>query len=261
MDRPLYNQLVSYYEIVEGRDWRSEIDLIASILKGHGSKSLVDLGCGTGYHVRALSRLGFEATGIDISKQNIRFARENAGLERGNASFVVGSYYDYHPAENCDAALCLNWSIPVKDSEVKRFLRNTHSLLQTGGLLIFDFERASEIVWDDVGKPITELWDLGGKVIVRVSVGRIVSNVLRSRDFYIVYSKFPESSRPNERSRYQLSRRRADAQLYVDNSYVRFFSMSEIRDFARDSRFRVIGNFVLPRKKYKRNYVVLKKIG
>ena len=33
MNRPLYNQLVTYYELIEGRDWQSEIKLITSILK------------------------------------------------------------------------------------------------------------------------------------------------------------------------------------------------------------------------------------
>ena len=178
MDRPLYNQLVAYYELVEDRDWKSEIRLVASILRDHGCKSLVDLGCGTGYHARALSRLGFVATGIDISKQNIRFAREKAVEENVHPRFVNGSYYDYTPNESYDAALCLNWSIPVRDGEVKRFLDNTYSLLRPGGLLIFDFERVSEIVWSDVGKAFTTSWDLEREVVVRVSVGQMASNVL-----------------------------------------------------------------------------------
>src|SRR5512136_1460445 len=118
MNRPLYNQLVSYYELVESRDWLSEVQLIVSIIKDNRCRSVVDLGCGTGYHARAMTKLGFDTTAIDVSKQNILFARKKAMSERVRPRFLVGSYYDYHPTALFDAALCLNWSIPVKDEEV-----------------------------------------------------------------------------------------------------------------------------------------------
>lgn len=258
MHRPLYNQLVAYYEFVEGRDWQGEIKLITSCLRKHESKSVVDLGCGTGYHVRALAKLGFEAVGIDISKQNIRFARRRTKQEKVHPRFVVGSYYEYRPDEIFDAALCLNWSIPVKHDEVKRFLDNTYSLLRPRGLLIFDYERVSQIVWNDVGKAITESWDLGDKLIVRVSLGQVTSNVLSSRDVYIIYSKSSKLTAPTERSRYQAPKG-AQVQTYVDNSHVRFFSVAEIRDLARKSGFKMIANFMIPRKKYRRHYAVLMK--
>ena len=82
MKRPLYSQLVPYYELIEGRDWHNEIRLITSVLTAHKSESVVDLGCGTGYHVRALTKLGFNVTGVDISKQNIEFARKRAEKEK-----------------------------------------------------------------------------------------------------------------------------------------------------------------------------------
>ena len=257
MHRPLYNQLVPYYEYVEGRDWQGEIRLITSILRKHGSKSVVDLGCGTGYHARALAGLRFEAVGIDISKQNILYARRKAKQEKVHPLFVVGSYYETRPDAIFDAALCLNWSIPVRDDEVKRFLDNTYSLLRPGGLLIFDYERISEIVWSDVGKAITESWDVGGKLIVRVSVGRVVSKVLYSKDVYIIYSKPSSVTAPSEPSRYQA--KGTNLQTYVDSSTVRFFSVAEIREFAEHSGFKMIRDSMIPRKKYRRHYAVLMK--
>ena len=258
MHRPLYNQLVPYYEILEGRDWQSEIRLITSILRNHKSRSVVDLGCGTGYHVRALAKFGFEAVGIDISKQNIQFARTKAQQENVHPRFVVGSYYDYRPDEICDAALCLNWSIPVRDGEVKRFLDNTYSLLRQEGVLIFDYEQVSQIVWGDVGKAITESWDLDGKLLVRISLGQIASNVLSSRDVYIIYSKASRPMAPGEASRYQPAKG-VHVQTYVDSSYVRFFSVREIRQLAQHSGFAIVADFTIPRKKYRRHYAVLMK--
>ena len=258
MNRPLYSQLVTYYELIEGRDWRKEINLLKSILRDHQCKSSVDLGCGTGFHARALTKQGIEMTGIDISTQNVIFARRKAKEENVRPRFVVGSYYDYRPSRLFDSALCLNWSIPVKDSEVRRFLDNTYSLLRPGGLLVFDFELVSQIVWSDVGKAVTDSWDQNGKLIVRVSVGQMAANVLYSRDVYLIYKKYAKGSRPDEKLRYKASN--PHVEVYVDRSCVRFFSMREIGRFARKSGFRVIGNFFLPRNKYKRNYAVLEKI-
>lgn len=258
MHRPLYNQLVPYYEQIEGRDWTSEINLITSVLNKYNSKSLVDLGCGTGYHVRALARLGFNATGIDISAENIRFAKRRA-TNQANSHFVVGSYYDYHPKRPVDAALCLNWSIPVRDDEIARFLKNTNSLLQPRGLLLFDFERVSQIVWSDVGKPIVDSWNQKSQLIVRASVGRILSNVLYSRDVYIIYPNSAPQTAPNESLRYKALQETSQVQTFIDRSFVRFFSIQEIRCFARRAGFRLKRILVLPRNRYKRNYAVLQK--
>jgi SAM-dependent methyltransferase len=260
LNRPLYDQLVRYYEVLEGRDWVGETDLIASVLDAHQCRSVVDLGCGTGYHARSLARLGFETSGVDISRQNIRFAKEKAMEEGADVDFVVGSYYGYRPVKSPDAALCMNWSIPVKDGELRRFLDNTHSMLRPGGLLIFDYEKVEEIVWDDVGKPNFEWWDVEGELVVRVSVGMIESNVLSSRDVYAIYPKRYRPGPPDEKLRYKATAEANDVRIYRDHSFVRFFSPREIRRLARASGFKVVANLVLPRKKYRRSYAVLEKI-
>lgn len=258
MQRPLYSQLVKYYELIEGRNWEGEVALVSSVLKKYACRSVVDLGCGTGRHVRELARLGYDAVGIDISSYNIRFARRKASQDRLAAKFIVGSYYNHRSAGGYDAAICLNWSIPVKDGEMRRFLHNTSSLLHQGGVLMLDYEKASEIVWDDIGKPTMECWRQGGETITRVSVGRIVSNVMRSDDVYLI---FPEQvmNPPNEKSRYRITRRKKTPQVYVDRSFVRFFSPTELDHFAKEAGFNAIEELVLPRNKYNRTYAAFAK--
>lgn len=268
MDRPLYNQLVSYYELLEGRDWEHEVGLVSSVMKEHSCRSVIDLGCGTGLHVRELAKAGFDATGIDISVQNVKYARERAAEDRVGARYVRGSYFDYRPRKKFDSAICLNWSIPVRDDQIRKFLDNTSSLLRVGGLLIFDYEKISEIVWDDVGKPDVESWKRGSEVIVRVSLGRLESNVLRSDDIYLIFPKLLAGTPPDELARYQAipqnrqvrEPQNRQVRVYVDRSFVRFFSPSELDRFARESGFSKKANLVLPRKKYRRNYLVLAKL-
>jgi len=260
MRRPLYDQLVPYYDVVEGRDWREELKLIVSVLREHGSRTVIDLGCGPGYHVAALTKCGFSTVGIDISRQNIQFARRRARRENVRPLFVVGSYYNYRPRKKVDATLCLNWSIPTRDEEVRRFFLNTRSMLRIGGLLVLDYERISDIVWRDVGKPVVNSWNLNGLVIVRVSVGKVVSNVLHSSDVYILFSNRNTTRLPGEVARYRPVRDAKLVRTYVDSSYVRFFSTRELRRRAAESGFRLMGNHVLPRNGYKRNYAVFERV-
>jgi SAM-dependent methyltransferase len=209
--------------------------------------------------VRALTKRGFRALGVDVSKQNIAYAKRKTRQEGIRSSFVVDSYYKFRPREPFDSAICMNWSIPVRDNEVKRFLNNTYELLRPGGILIFDYERASQIVQEDVGRAITESWNLKDDVIVRSSVGQLKSNVLFSRDVYLIYPIASRRTPPSERMRYHASKHSKDVQVYCDLSCVRFFSIPEIRKLSRNCGFRMISNFVLPRKKYERNYAVLQR--
>jgi hypothetical protein len=48
--------------------------------------------------------------------------------------------------------------------------------------------------------------------------------------------------------------------VYLDRSYVRFFSLHEIKRFATRSGFKLMANFLLPRNKYERDYAVLEKM-
>jgi SAM-dependent methyltransferase len=48
-------------------------------LAGPGPGSCLDLGCGTGFHIPTLLELGWTVTGIDISEDQLRIARERAG--------------------------------------------------------------------------------------------------------------------------------------------------------------------------------------
>ncbi|MCS7146453.1 MAG: class I SAM-dependent methyltransferase [Nitrososphaerota archaeon] len=225
--RPLYNELAQFYEIIEERDYAAEISLIDDVLRRSGARSLIDLGCGTGLHVRELAKRGYEALGIDISPQMVSVARRRArGVK--NARFTVGDYYSYKPRKKFDAALCLNWSIPVKKEELDRFFGNTSRLLRESGVLIIDYERPGDIVWEDLGKPVVDSWNFRDGRIVRVSLGEVKRNVMRSRDVYIVFGRPAAFKPPSEEERYLGRWREEKVFVFLDVSHVRFYDNSEL---------------------------------
>lgn len=260
LNRPLFDDLVPYYEILEGRNWETELGLVASVLRRYKSRSVVDLGCGTGRHVRELASLGFDATGIDLSSECINFAKKWARREGSDARFITGNYYQHPFGKKFDAALCLNWSIPVKDAEITRYLTNVSTIIRNGGVLIFDYEKYSEVDWKEVGTPVVESWKIEGDAIVRVSVGRMENTVLASDDVYLLFQPATGKEIPTEETRYKRPDRRVQPGIYTDTSFVRFFSRTEIAEFASKSGFRLILNSVLPRNRHRRNYAVLRKV-
>ena len=49
---------------------------IVTRLLGHGSGRLLDVGCGTGVYAKSFTELGWSVTGVDVSEDMLRFARE-----------------------------------------------------------------------------------------------------------------------------------------------------------------------------------------
>lgn len=58
----------AYDTLYKHKDYEAECDLIEGLLKLHGheaSKSILDLGCGTGNHAVILARRGYEVAGVE----------------------------------------------------------------------------------------------------------------------------------------------------------------------------------------------------
>ena len=72
-----YDGLADWYDEefqpspLEGDAWQ-----VARRLIGEGSGALLDLGCGTGQYAAALAELGWTVTGVDVSEDMLRRARE-----------------------------------------------------------------------------------------------------------------------------------------------------------------------------------------
>lgn len=103
-----------YYDIVFGREVGSEVDFLVELFSRHRGRapgSVVDLGCGPGYHARAFARRGIPATGLDWCADMIRFARDEADRDGADVAWQVGDMRAFALARPVDLALCLFDSI------------------------------------------------------------------------------------------------------------------------------------------------------
>jgi len=107
-EKSLYTASAKYYDLLGNKE---AIDKCASFiseqLKKYRVKSVLDLGCGTGLYTIALKKKGFNAEGLDLSKEMLQIARKkskNLKLYNQNMSnFKINKKYD--------AIICLGSSL------------------------------------------------------------------------------------------------------------------------------------------------------
>lgn len=74
-----YDGVAAWYEAEFGPDPAPEVADVVRRLVGPGPGRCLDVGCGTGFHLPLLRELGWTLTGVDLSEDQLQFARERAG--------------------------------------------------------------------------------------------------------------------------------------------------------------------------------------
>ena len=132
---PFYHKLYFERDDMEAAAFMNK--LITHLSPAPGSRML-DVACGKGRHSKILASLGFSVTGIDISFDNIRYARQ---FETRNLDFYVhdmrlpfwGNYFDY--AFNFFTSFGYFKTRREHDNAIRTIARS----LRPGGILVIDY--------------------------------------------------------------------------------------------------------------------------
>ena len=129
------------------RDYENGMrEFAASMQQGfapeHGR--LIDLGCGAGNYSVRLASLGYDVTGIDISRTAIDWAQENASERNLQVRFVCGNGVTLEDFEDAtfDFAFDGHFLHCIIGPDREIFLRNVHRILKPKGFLMI-----RSIVW------------------------------------------------------------------------------------------------------------------
>lgn len=97
----------SYEENCFTKNTLNEIEFLLDELKIQPGASILDVGCGTGRHSVQLAKRGYKVTGLDLSPDMLRKAKEAAQRECVSIEFVNADAKHFSFAKKFDAAICL----------------------------------------------------------------------------------------------------------------------------------------------------------
>ncbi len=126
-----YNNCAASYEQARRKTFHPEIKWLKSQLPNRAH--VLDIGCGSGLPVARELAKRFIVTGVDISAEQIRRARENVRHAEFLHSDIMALDF---PAESFDAVVALYAIFHLPRGEHERLFRNIHRWLKPGGYLL-----------------------------------------------------------------------------------------------------------------------------
>ncbi|UCH12733.1 MAG: class I SAM-dependent methyltransferase [Candidatus Omnitrophota bacterium] len=117
-----------------------ECDFIEQEIKQDKSLKILDIGCGTGRHAIELTKRGYNVTGVDLSEDQIKRAREKAKEAGVTIDFQIQDARNLPFDSEFDLAIMLcegGFSLMETDEMNFEILKNATKALKSKGKLIF----------------------------------------------------------------------------------------------------------------------------
>jgi SAM-dependent methyltransferase len=228
-----YSKMARYYDAVYANivDYKSNEAFLEKIFKKHrdqGTRTILDIACGTGNYTFVFADHGYDVAGIDISDEMLQAAREKAH-GRSNPRFLKMDMRKIKLESKYDVATVLfgGFGHLLGQDEVGLFLASLAKHLSPDGLLVFEFWQDSAILPSATGPLGSRSWDRAeddDRLIVRLNMSKYdaQTNILDIKfDFYILNTQ---------------DKRLVDS--FSETHLVRTYSMSQIREILERNRFK-----------------------
>ena len=169
-----------YYHILyKNRDSKEAAYFLKNLSKLKFFKKevkIIDIACGTGRHSLLLAKLGYNVTGIDLSKNSIKYAKK---FENENLVFDVSDMRETYQKNGFDIALNLFTSFgyfDTKEDNQKAILAIRDSL-KKDGILIIDFLNSKKVISNLVKKECKKINDVTFNISRSFRKGFIEKNI------------------------------------------------------------------------------------
>ncbi|MEL7003134.1 MAG: class I SAM-dependent methyltransferase [Bacteroidota bacterium] len=141
-DSPYYHVLYKNHDATEARHF---IDNFISVFELQTDLKVMDLACGRGRHAAYLNSLGYDVTGIDLSKQNIEYARQ---FENDKLRFIRHDMRDVFPVKEFDIIVNVFTSFGYFQTtrENWKAVLQVKNALTTGGMFLLDFFNPNKVI-------------------------------------------------------------------------------------------------------------------
>lgn len=169
-----------YYHILysQRNDEEAEflIDNLSSYLKPAPNSRILDIACGRGRHAIYLNKKGYDVTGIDLSEQNIKFAKQ---FEQKHLHFFVHDMRKLSFINYFDISLNLFTSFGYFESEKDHVnaLKSFCKGLKPDGTLVIDYFNTIKILRNLTQKEIKTVDGIEFQLNKFVSEGKIIKHI------------------------------------------------------------------------------------
>jgi len=132
-----------YDSLYKNKDYRNEACYLEKLFKKYSSKktkTVLDLGCGTGSHALILAKKGYKITGVDLSKKMLKIARKKAKEKKLKINFRRSDIRKLDLKKKFDAIISMFAVIGYQKTNdgLEKALMAAHKHLKNRGLFIFD---------------------------------------------------------------------------------------------------------------------------
>ena len=172
-DSPYYHLLYSKRVHAEAQYF---INNLCSLLKPGPGSRLLDIACGRGRFAIDLNKHGFEVTGIDLSVESIRYARQ---FENDSLHFFVHDMRQLSYCSHFDMALNLFTSFGYfrTDQEHVNSLINFKNALKPGGLLVLDYFNVHKVMRQLIPEERKTLHEIEFHIQKKISGNKIIKTI------------------------------------------------------------------------------------
>ena len=174
-----------YYHILyKNRDEKEAESFLKNLSKLEFFKKnakIIDIACGKGRHSLFLSELGYDVTGVDLSKNSIKHAKQ---FEKENLKFDVADMRETYKNNSFDVSLNLFTSFGYFNNKEDDFLaiKAMSGNLKNDGVLIIDFLNSKKVIDSLVKQETKEIDGVQFNITRKFEDNFIIKNIEVNND-------------------------------------------------------------------------------
>ncbi|MGY8989068.1 MAG: class I SAM-dependent methyltransferase [Flavobacteriales bacterium] len=140
------------------------------------NSKIIDIACGKGRHSFFLSELGYDVTGVDLSKNSIKHAQQ---FEKENLKFDVADMRETYKKNSFDVSLNLFTSFGYFNKKEDDFsaIKAMSENLKNDGILIIDFLNSKKVISNLIKTETKEINGIQFNISRKVKDGFIIKNI------------------------------------------------------------------------------------
>ena len=147
------NLYAQYYDLLyQDKDYTGEVLYVDRLIKNHqkNTKTLLDMGCGTGKHAELFCEKGYIVHGIDLSIDMLAIAETRRASKKHNLTFSYSNIQDLNLNQKFDTVISLFHVMSYQNSnqDLLKAFQVAKEHLVDGGVFIFDFWYGPAVLTD-----------------------------------------------------------------------------------------------------------------